>query len=453
MATITSPGIGSGLDVKSIVSQLVALEKRPLTGLQTQASAVQAKISAFGQIKSLVSGLSDAASQLASVTAFTAVTATSTNSSAVTATAIGGTQPTAFSLSITALAKNQSTTSAALLPVGGAIGAGTFTITPTTGSAVAIAVAAGDTVSDIASKINGSAANVTATVLTDASGERLLLRSKNTGLANGYTLGAVETVPTGTGLSRLVTGSTTTQAAMDAAATINGVNVTSTTNTFSNKVSGVTFTALQVTTAPLDITVAKDTSVITSRVEAFVKAYNAINQLLSEVTKFDPSTKSGALLQGDSSALSLQNSLRSAVQSVSKGSEVFKRLSDIGVSQLRGGDLAIDSTKLASSISNSDELKKMFTSTGGGSADGIAVKVKALATSLLSSQGFFSTKEVSFNLAVKRNTQDQALVNERASQVEASLNKRYADLDAKMSNLNALNAYVTQQVATWNKQT
>jgi flagellar hook-associated protein 2 len=203
----------------------------------------------------------------------------------------------------------------------------------------------------------------------------------------------------------------------------------------------------------LDITVAKDTSVISSRIETFVKAYNAINQLLSDTTKFDPSTKSGALLQGDASALTLQNNLRSAVQSVSKASSVFQRLSDIGVSQLRGGDLAIDTTKLASSVSNPDEMKKMFTSTGGGSADGIAVKVKALATSLLSSEGFFKTKTDNFNIAVKRNTRDQELVNERAAQVEASLNKQYADLDAKMSNLNALNAYITQQVASWNKQT
>ena len=74
MATISSPVIGSGLDVKSIVSQLVALEKQPLTNLKLKATEVQTKISSFGQIQSLVSTLSDAVSKLTSVTGWKSLT-------------------------------------------------------------------------------------------------------------------------------------------------------------------------------------------------------------------------------------------------------------------------------------------------------------------------------------------------------------------------------------------
>ena len=126
MATISSQGIGSGLDVKSIVSQLVALEKQPLEKLQLQAATVQTKISVFGQIKSLVSSLQDAVGKLTSLTGWNGVSATSSDSSFVTVSAIGGTQPTSFDVEVLGLAKAQSTYSAALLPVGDPVGAGTL---------------------------------------------------------------------------------------------------------------------------------------------------------------------------------------------------------------------------------------------------------------------------------------------------------------------------------------
>ncbi|RYF50000.1 MAG: flagellar cap protein FliD, partial [Comamonadaceae bacterium] len=119
MATISSPGVGTnGLDVKSIISKLVELEREPLSKLTVQAATVKTKISAFGQIKSLVSTLQDAASKLTSVTGWNGVSTTSSDSKYVSATAVGGTLPTTFSVEVQSLAKAQATASAALLPVG-----------------------------------------------------------------------------------------------------------------------------------------------------------------------------------------------------------------------------------------------------------------------------------------------------------------------------------------------
>jgi flagellar hook-associated protein 2 len=324
------------------------------------------------------------------------------------------------------------------------------------GAAVDVAVTATDTVSDVASKINGANAGVTATVLNDASGERLLLRSKTTGLVGGFTLSVADDDSNNAdalGLSRLVVGTTNTTTATDAAATVNGIPVTSSTNTFATTVSGVTFSALQVTTAPVEISISKNTTDIQKNIDAFVAAYNAINDVLNEATKYDAATKGAGLLQGDSTALALQNSLRTAIQSVTTGSSVFTRLADVGITQQRGGNLAVDSTKLAAGLANTDELKSMFRSTGGGAADGIAVKIKAVTTSLLSSTGFFQSKENSLKLTLSQNTKNQQQVNERVTKFEASLNARYSALDTKMASLNALNAYVSQQVTTWNKST
>ncbi|MCB2028980.1 MAG: flagellar filament capping protein FliD, partial [Rhodoferax sp.] len=302
MATISSPGIGSGLDIKSIVSQLVAIEKQPLTQLQVQAATVQTRISAFGQIKSLVSTLSDAASRLGSLTTFNAVTAASSNNDTVSATAIGGTAVNSFSVKVENLAKAQATASAALLPVGGALGAGTlrlqlgeWTIVPSSftpqsgGGQVDIVVSATDTVSDVASKINGAGAGVTATVLNDASGERLLLRSNNTGVAAGFELSIVSDADgdpaDAAGLSRLVNGSSI-QYAEDARMLINTIPVTSSTNKFENVVSGVTLTAKAVSADAAEVTVAKDRSVLTQAIDSFVSAYNAVNQAINEQTKY-----------------------------------------------------------------------------------------------------------------------------------------------------------------------
>ncbi len=472
MATLSSPGIGSGLDIKNIVSQLVALEKRPLDSLKLQAATVQTKISAFGQIKSLVSTLSDAAGKLTSVTGWNAVSTTSSDSKMVSASAVGGTLPTSFSVQVQGLAKAQATASAALFPVGGGLGAGTLRLelgkwsvapasfTPTSGVPVDIQILAADTLGDVASKINGANAGVTASVLTDASGERLLLRGKNTGEEAGFRLSVFEAGDTdplsaqntdATGLSRLVNGSTVTQSAQNATATVNGIAVTSATNTFANTVSGVTFKAEQITTSPVDITVSKDNSAVKKNIDDFVAAYNAINQLLQEATKYDNETKSGGLLQGDSTAITLQNSLRNVLQSVTTGSSVYQRLADVGITQQRGGDLAVDSSKLSAAMENMDELRNMFRSTGAGSAEGIAVRIKKVASDMLSSEGFFKTKDDVLKRSLERNAKEQTRVNEKASRVEAQLNAKYSALDAKISSLNALNAYIGQQVTTWNK--
>lgn len=476
MATISSPGVGTnGLDVKSIISQLVTLEKRPLDTLKLQAATVNTKISAFGQIKSLVSTLQDAAGKLTSVTGWNGVATTSSDSKFVSATAVGGTLPTTFSVEVQSLAKAQATASAALLPVGGALGSGTLRLelgkwsvapasfTPGSGQPVDITISASDKLSDVASKINGANAGVTASVLSDASGERLLLRSKSTGEEFGFRLSVMEDGDTdpqsagntdATGLSRLVNGATVTQAAADAKATVNGIAVSSATNTFASTISGVTFKAEQVTTAPIDITVSKDNSAIQSNIDGFVKAYNAINQLLQDATKYDAATKSAGLLQGDSTAVALQNSLRNAIQSVTTGGGAFQRLADIGITQQLGGDLAVDSSKLTKALSeNPDDVKNLFRNTGGGSADGIAVQLKALTTNLLSNDGFFKSKDATLQLSLKRNSQDQTRVNEKVEAFEKRITQRYNALDSQLSSLNGLNAYISQQVTAWNKST
>lgn len=467
MATISSPGIGSGLDVKSIVAQLVAIERQPLTNLQVQAATVQTRISVFGQIKSLVSTLSDAASRLGSLTTFNGVKTTSSNSKTVSATAIGGTVANSFSVKVENLAKAQATASAALLPVGGALGAGTlrlqlgqWTVVPSSftpqvsGGQFDIEISATDTVSDVASKINGAKTGVTATVLNDAAGERLLLRSNATGLASGFELSMVSDADgqpaDAAGLSRLVVGASI-QLPDDARIQINTIAVSSSTNKFENVVSGITLTANEVSIDPVEITVSPDKAVLKSAMNDFVAAYNAVNQAVNEQTKFDPATKVGGLLQGDSTAIGLQNALRGILQSTTNGS-AYQRLADIGITQQLGGDLAIDSAKFDTAVDNGDELKNLLRIDNGNAlTNGVASKFAAFSKGLLATDGLFSSKDASLKRALELNSKDQARLTDKVARIEAQLNRRYSALDVQLNSLNALNAYVTQQVTLWNR--
>jgi len=232
MSSFSSLGIGLGgnVDVNGLIKASVDAVKMPITeagGLQQQATITQAKVSAFGQLKSMVSTLSDALGKLTSVTGWNGVTATSSKNDVISATAVGGAAATSFSVEVQNLAKAQTTISSSLQPSGQAVGAGTLkleagtwagspqTFTAGSASPVSIDVSATDTLSDIAGKINGaSGAGVTATILNDANGERLMLTSKSTGDAAGFRLSVTNDADGSTsdnaGLSRLVNGATTT---------------------------------------------------------------------------------------------------------------------------------------------------------------------------------------------------------------------------------------------------
>ncbi|MFT3813814.1 MAG: flagellar filament capping protein FliD [Acidovorax sp.] len=471
-------GLNSSVDVNALIDSQVAIASLPITrsgGLNDQVTLTNAKISTYGQIKSLVSTLADATSALTSVTGWNAMAATSSNTSAVTVTATGGTAATSFDVTVTQLAKAQTTMSASI-PTGTSVNAGTLSIQlgtwDTTGSTFtandagapvpSINVEVGDTLATIAGKINGANMGVTATVLTDASGDRLMLRSKTTGEAQGFQLTATGDAS----LTNLVNGdgasnNPVTTYAADAKATVNGVAVSSSTNAFANTVAGVTFTAVQTTSTPVQIDVTQDTSAITGNIQAFVAAYNAVNDALSSVTAYNASTQQAGIFQGDSSTVSLQSTLRRALQAAVSGSAAggpFKTLSDIGVVVAGGlgnvnptGDLEVDTTKLNAALQQPDALKAFFRGASGGSVtDGVGGQIGSVLSGLLSTSGYFQMKTNSLNAELDKENADIATYTMRANNLQTSLQARYTALDTQMSQLNALNSYIQQQVTTWN---
>ncbi len=485
MATISSAGIGSGIDVETTIGKLMALEKRPLTSLQTKATTIDSKISAFGSVKSQISTLSDALTALSKPAIWNAKSVVSSNAAAVSASVTAGSEAalSSLSVSVSQLARAQSVAS---VPVAGgaAIGSGTLSIqlgnwgsstspsfTAGAEAAVAVTIDVADTMSSIASKINAAGAGVTATVLKDISGERLMLRSSTTGEAAGFRVQAADDGTTaGIGLGALAfdnpsanigMAANTVQYGQNAKATINGIDVESATNTLADNIPGLSLTLSQITTAPVDITASSDAGAMKSAINAFVTAYNATNTMLSSMTKYDADTKKAALLQGDATTVGLQNALRQLVGAASGGG-AFRQLSDLGIAIGSGGtgNLVVDAAKLDKALKSPAAVKQFFSapvapegSAGGDGATGFATRFSSFTQAAIAATGTLDGKTTSLQSAKKANGKDQDKVSDRLTLIESRLRKQYTSLDTKMASLTTLGNYVTQQIAQWNRST
>ncbi len=477
VGSISSAGIGSGLDVNSIITQLMAVESQPLTLLQQKASSLQTELSTYGSMKSQYSTLSDKINALLSPTLWSATTATSDDTSAVKVATASNAQAGSYAVAVNALATVQTVTSTALASSDATLSEGTLTIelgswsgnppstfTAKSGSApVTVTIGPGDTsLASIRDKINAAGAGVVASIINDASGARLSLRSAATGAENGFRITASETVDDGnpaTGLSMLgfdpSSGSSTlslTQAAGNASATINGIAVSSASNTLSNVIDGLTVSLLKPTAAPVNVGVAPDTNAIKTAITDFVTAFNGLAGFIHTQTAYDPTAKKGGALQGDQATLSIQNQLRGVVNLASSASSVFSTLSDIGITMQADGTLATDSTKLDNALGNLPELKKLLYTDGADSASsGFMRRFQQVAYAALSVDGVFAARTAGLNASLQRNSKAQDDMQTRLAATQARLQAQYTALDAQMSQLNGLSNYVSQQIAAMTK--
>jgi len=300
MATLSSAGIGSGLDVNGIITQLMAIERQPLAKLQDDEKKLTTKVSDVGKLQGLVSAMRDKAGSLSSLTLWAQAAGTSADATAVGVTTAAGAATGKYSVQVQQLAAQQTVSSRvyAASDTPGQFAAGTLTIElgtwanpPTSGftpkvGAAAVTVtleATDDTLAEVRDKINAADAGVTATIINDATGARLAIRSKATGAENGFRISATEAADDGVatdGLSALAYDAlgtsqlTLNQSAANALATINGIAVVSSSNTLVNVSDGVTLKLMKTTTAPVEVSVDPDTAAAKTAIEDFVKSFN-----------------------------------------------------------------------------------------------------------------------------------------------------------------------------------
>lgn len=458
MATITS---STNIDVNTIVSQLVAIERTPIDKLKTTATGINSKISAYGRIQSMVSAIGDAATALKRSTLWQGTTATSADPTSVTATATGTAASGSYSVAVSRLAQAHSLASGAMaddVPLGagtltlqlGKWLGGSFTAKADT-AAVPVTIDADDTLKDVKDKINAANAGVTAAIVRDANGARLTLTSKTTGETNG-----LQITTSGAGLEALAynppgstgTGLGQTQPAANALATINGLSVESEKNTLNDVLDGLSITLNKVTTSPVAVSVAPDTASIKKAMEGFVTAYNALNTYIVQQTKYDESTKTAATLQGDSTAVGMRNQFRSMLRETSGASTMFTNLSSVGFNVAQDGTLSIDNSKLEKGFANLDELAKLFSNVDDVTPanQGMAERFRLLSNNLTGAEGVLNTRNDGLKALLKRNSDQQARLEDRVTRVEERLLKQYTALDVAMGQFKSTADYVSQQM-------
>ena len=444
---ITSLGIGSKLDANSIVTQLVALERRPIELLQAQKTKLNTQLSSFGLLQSYMANLQSTAGQLGTAAFWTGVTASSSDPSAVAATAQTSAVAASYSIEVTSLAAAQSlSTAAGAITNDTNMGAGTITIT-LGGTAVPIAVVDGTSLAAVRDQINAANAGVSAAIIQDGTGPRLVFTAVNSGTANAVSVAVTGATGQLTALN-YPGNMTQDRPAANAVFRINGLQITSANNNVSGVVAGLDLTLSKVTTSPVLVTVGTDTATRRKGITDFVNAYNEINRYLSTQTKYDETSKAAGALQGDRTAVSLQGRLRSLVQQSSTASTVFVQLSDLGLEMQRDGSIKVNDIKLNAALANPAEVARAFSTL----ETGFGLRFKALADGALGTDGLLTGRATGLRESITRNEKDQQRQEDRVARVRARLTRQYSALDSSLNRLNGLDNYVQQQIANWNKR-
>jgi len=462
-STSTSgPLITTGqINVSQLVGELMLVNSQPLVRLQSQEAGVKSTLSAYGQEQSALSSLQTAANALALPSAFQAASATVTGSGL--SASITGTPASAnYQVNVSSLAQSQSIASAPVADPTAVIGTGTLTIqagawntgnsafTASTAAPITVTIdSTNDSLNGIASAIN-SAANgtVNASVVTDASGSRLVLSSANTGTANGFSVtagGALAQFNYTAGATTMATS----QSAANASFSVNGLALTSATNAVSSVISGVTLNLTQPNSAA-QIQVGTDPKAVTSSVSSFISAYNAFITLTNQLTSFDATNNTASVLTGDSPTRNMVSTLQSVLgsqwQTTGSGPSY---LAQIGVSVNTDGTLALDSTQFQSALAaNPSGVAAMFTTaTGTGSAQGFAVQVANTAQQLESSSGPLGSAQANLQAQIVYMNNQQTSMQASLNQTQAALTQQYSALNAEISQAQAEQASLTNQLA------
>jgi flagellar hook-associated protein 2 len=464
--SITGSPISVGpIDVNTLVSELITADSQPMNQLQQRESGVQSKLSAYGQIQSALSNLQTAVTALTVGSAFSAEQATVTGNG-VTASVTGTAPIGSYAITVSQLAQAQTTASAPVASASTVIGTGTLTLQMGTydssahtfsaqsGSApVHITIdSSNDTLGGIAAAINSAGAGVTASVVTDNAGSRLVLNSSSTGAANGFSLTVADSDGNNTdtsGLSQLAFDPTAaagagqnltlTQPAKDAQYSVNGLNLTSSSNAITTAINGLTLNLTQApatgSTLQAQVTVATDNTSVTSSVNNLVQSYNSLVKLEQSLTAYNSSTNSASVLTGDMSTIQIGSQLASILGGqISGGTAGYSWLASVGIDFNRDGTLTLNSTKFANAlVANPSAVSQMFTSvTGTANQQGFATQLNTAITSMLAPSGLLTGAQSATQSTITDMNTQIAAMQAQLNQEQTQLIRQYSQLNASL---------------------
>ncbi len=452
MVGIVSSGIGSGLDVAGLVQGLVAAEGQPVeTRILQREARAQAKLSAFGSLKSALSDLRDKLDAMKTLDGFIARSATSSNEDVYTAKATGEAYPATYDIEVVQLALAQRLTSGAFAGSDAAVGTGTLTVSVGAEQMNLVIDSENNTLAGIRDAINASPDNpgVAATIVNADSGSYLILTSDKTGAANTVTvtqtggdggLAALEYDP-GQGLNSL----TESIAAQDALIRIDGFDVVSETNSFSGAIDGVDIDILAESGGATDpLTVGNDEAAARKLVNDFVTSYNALISNFDNLTAYDAETALGGPLLGDATVRGIRDQVRRELSvGVTDATAAFQTLSEIGIETQLDGSLKVNDERL------SEVLEQDFARFGEvfSASDGFAVRLFDLTDGFLTSDGIIDARTQGLESQIEDLNEERVSLNDRLASLETRLLRQFNALDSLLAQLNSTSNFLTQQLA------
>ncbi|HQR02817.1 MAG: flagellar filament capping protein FliD [Proteobacteria bacterium] len=466
MAALTSPGIGSGLDINGLVTKLMQAESAPLAKMATDEASYQAKISAFGSLTSTLATLQSAAQTLATPGTFSGLTANVSDTSVYTASTTNTASAGTYDISVNTLAKAQVLSTGRAYSMADTFKGGTLAIqigstNGVGGTTTNVTIADGSTLTDIQNAINGANAGVTASIINDGTTNRLVFNANTTGAAGNIRISATETgtggTPTAPGVvqSLLDLGYTGTNTATmsqirppdNASFSVNGLAITRSSNTITDVINGVTLT-LSKEGSSAQLAVARNTSAIQSAASAFVNAYNGAVGQIKTMTAYDATNKKGSILTGDSTVLDIQSRLSSLISTVVGGNPgSLRTLSDIGISVQKDGTLKLDSNKLSTALNDpSKDVAAFFSATTAGKV-GIATQFQSALADMTSSTGIIAARTNGYRSSIQDIGKQRDAFNLRLADIEKRYRDQFNALDALVAQMNSTSTFLTQQLA------
>ncbi len=473
MASISSLGIGSGLDLSNLVSGLLAAERRPLeNSLNRRESTLAAELSGIGLMRSAIADFRASLSSLSNADSFTTRSLSNSNTDAIEASVSNEASPGNYSLDVQNLAEQHSLASSSYADINQEIGTGTLTIrfgtitgpgfgsfavNPDKAAQTLTIDSSNNTLAGLRDYINQNEFGFSAAIINDGSGYRLTLTSDSSGEASAMEITVSDSDGSDVdnlGLSNLAYNAGAanliqTQAGEDALLTVNGLTVTSSSNTLNDMIEGLSLTLKQETNGtPVSIQIKENSDALKSSIESLVEDFNSMISQLNDLGK--AGEEESGILVGDATLRNFVNSVRSHITSEVPGVPGdIRALVDIGITTQRDGSLSIDSGKLNAALSeHPNQVKALFAPVGEtsdsqirflDSSDASMPGQYAIQIDQLASKGSYTgTGGLAFPLTIDANNDELAVsVNGKSSGPLALTQGSYADGAALATELQA----------------
>jgi flagellar hook-associated protein 2 len=460
MSITSSLGIGSGMDINGIVTQLVQAEGAPaFNTIDRKEAAANDRLSALGRLKSSLSDFRTATGKLNELGAFSTHQAISDNEGLLTASAGLGAAAGSYSLEVQQLAEAHKLTSAGFSGSGAVIGSGTLTLSVSGNSFSLTLDASNNTVEGIRDEINkaGDNTGVNASIINVDDGvggtvAKLVLTARNEGTTNAITVTAIED-PATPGLSQLVydpAGSGVTNlneqnAAQDAKILVDGQMATRSINSISDVIQGVSLDLKKAEAGTIfNVDVSLDENSIKEVTDGFVSAYNGLMGIVKDLGHYNAESKDAGALVGDSLLRIVRSQVREAVaDTVTSASTSYNSLATIGISIDKEGVMSTDSSVFTDALKNNlSAVSDVFSS-----SDGVAARLNTRLDQYLNSGGTFDVQTKSLNKQLSGYADDRDTVQLRLDNLQRGMMKQFIAMDVAVGQFQSTGAYLAQQLA------